>query len=75
MRFFAFRLLLIAALVLTAGCAVQPWVKPHERERLVDPLLTWSESPLSGRQRERVRTRTEGARGGVLVPGVGREDQ
>jgi hypothetical protein len=71
----ALKVLLMGVLALAAGCAVQPWVKPHERERLVDPMLKWSESPLADRQRERLRTRTEGARGGILVPGVGREDQ
>ena len=28
---------LIGAVLLLAGCSIEPWVKPYERERLADP--------------------------------------
>lgn len=66
---------LLAALLgiaLLGGCAVpEPWVKPYERERLADPIMSLSRESLSGKHREHVREVREGARGGNGVQGGG----
>ena len=64
----------LAALVLMSmlsGCAVQPWVKPYERERLADPIMQFSRDALPDKHREHVRTVREGARGATGVQGGG----
>lgn len=66
---------LLAALWLAtaclAGCAVEPWVKPYERERLADPIMKFSRDGLSDKHREHVREVREGARGANGVQGGG----
>jgi hypothetical protein len=56
---------------LLVGCAVQPWVKPYERERLADPIMQFSRDTLVDRHLEHVRTVREGARGATGVQGGG----
>ena len=62
---------LAAVLLLQAGCAVQPWVKPYERERLADPIMGFSRGALADKHTEHVREVREGARGGNGVQGGG----
>ncbi|WP_425257236.1 DUF4266 domain-containing protein [Rubrivivax sp. RP6-9] len=62
-------LLLPAALV--GGCAIEPWVKPYERERLADPILQFQRDALADRHREHVHVVREGARGATGVQGGG----
>ena len=64
-------LALPAALLAAGGCSIQPWVKPYERERLADPILTLSRDPLSDKHREHVYEVREGARGAAGVQGGG----
>ncbi len=67
-------LLAAAALLATAllgGCAIEPWVKPYERERLADPIMNLQRSTLVGQQREHVYDVREGARGATGVQGSG----
>jgi hypothetical protein len=54
-----------------AGCAVEPWVKPYEREQLADPIMGYSRDVLSDRHREHVNLVREGARGATGVQGGG----
>jgi Domain of unknown function (DUF4266) len=63
--------MVLAALL--AGCSLQPWVKPYERERLADPVMRASRDALSERHRDHVHGVREGARGatGVLGNGCG----
>ena len=61
---------LLGALLLT-GCAVQPWVKPYERERLADPMMKFSRDAMSEKHFEHVRDVREGARGATGVQGGG----
>ena len=66
--------LLIATLLastLLGGCAIQPWVKPYERERLADPIMAFSRSTLAERNRDHVRDVREGSRGATGVQGGG----
>jgi hypothetical protein len=61
--------LLVVALL--SGCAVQPWVKPYERERLADPIMQFSRDAQSEKHFEHVRDVREGARGATGVQGGG----
>ena len=54
-----------------AGCAVEPWVKPYERERLADPIMNLARESLPAKHREHVREVREGSRGGNGVQGGG----
>lgn len=64
--------LLAASLaLLLAGCAIQPWVKPYERERLADPIMKVSRDTLFDKHRAHVFEVREGARGATAVAGGG----
>jgi len=60
-----------AVLLLCGGCAIQPWVKPYERERLADPIMSLSRGSLAEKHREHVRDVREGSRGATGVQGGG----
>jgi len=66
---------LVAAVLLGAallgGCAIEPWVKPYEREHLADPIMKFSRDVLSDKHLEHVRDVREGARGATGVQGGG----
>jgi len=62
--------LLLATLSL-AGCAIEPWVKPYEREILADPIMSFSMDPISDRFRQHVQEVREGARGAGTGEGGG----
>ena len=53
------------------GCAIEPWVKPYERERLADPIMQFSRGSLSDKQLEHVRDVREAAHGATGVQGGG----
>ena len=61
----------LTALVSLSGCAIQPWVKPYEREQLADPIMKFSRSSLAEKHNEHVRDVREGARGATGVQGGG----
>lgn len=64
--------LALAFAALASGCAaVQPWVKPYERERLADPIMKFSRDALVEKHREHVHNVTEGSRGATGVQGGG----
>jgi hypothetical protein len=63
--------LLLALAVALAGCSLQPWVKPYERERLADPIMSFVRDPLSAKHFEHVREVREGSRGATGVQGGG----
>jgi hypothetical protein len=68
------RILVVAVLACTAllsACAVEPWVKPYERERLADPIMKFSRDALADKHREHVYDVREGARGATGVQGGG----
>lgn len=68
---FVLLLACVAAVVLLSGCAVEPWVKPYERERLADPIMKFSRDALPDRHREHIRTVREAGRGATGVQGGG----
>jgi hypothetical protein len=61
----------LLATSLLGGCAIEPWVKPYERERLADPIMSFSRDGLPEKHREHVRDVREGARGATGVQGGG----
>lgn len=60
-----------AAMALLSGCAIEPWVKPYERERLADPMMKFSRNGLADKHRDHVFDVREGARGATGVQGGG----
>jgi hypothetical protein len=66
---------LAAALLLLSqlsGCGtIQPWVKPYERERLADPIMSFDPSPVSSAYMEHVFEVRAAARGGNGAAGGG----
>ena len=62
---------LSVALPLLAGCSIEPWVKPYERERLADPIMKLSRDPLADKHREHVYDVREGSHGATGVQGGG----
>jgi hypothetical protein len=64
--------LLVIALVLLAGCGrLEPWVKPYERDRLADPIMSFDRNPVSGSYLDHVHEAREGARGASGSAGGG----
>ncbi|PPE70528.1 DUF4266 domain-containing protein [Caldimonas thermodepolymerans] len=59
------------AAVLLAGCAVEPWVRPYERERLADPVMQVNRDALAAKHFEHIHDVREGARGATGVQGGG----
>jgi hypothetical protein len=56
-------LLLACATVLAAGCGIQPWVKPYERDRMADPIMSFDRNPVSSVYTSHVRSVREAAKG------------
>ena len=69
-RLLATAVLTFCALTL-GGCAIQPWVKPYEREKLSDPIMQFSRGALADKHREHIHNVREGARGATGVQGGG----
>jgi len=62
----------LLVLALLGGCsAVEPWVKPYERERLAGPTMQIGRDALSAKHFEHIYEVREGARGGSGVQGGG----
>ncbi len=59
--------MLLAVNVLTAGgCGsfeLKPWVSPFERNKLADPIMSFSRDPVSSAYMHHVYQAREGARG------------
>ena len=58
--------------LLLAGCSpIQPWVKPYERERLADPIMSFDRNPVSSAYTEHVLEVRAASRGGNGAAGGG----
>ncbi len=55
-------LVFLLGLTLSA-CAIEPWVKPYERDNLADPIMSFSKDPVSLNYMHHVYQAREGARG------------
>jgi hypothetical protein len=67
----ATRAAVLTALLLLGGCAVEPWVKPYERDRIADPIMSFDRDPVSSAYMHHVYEAREGARGGTGSAGGG----
>jgi hypothetical protein len=66
------RHLVMGAMLLLAGCSnIQPWVKPYERDRLADPIMSWDRDAISGAYLDHVYESREASRGGTGAAGGG----
>jgi hypothetical protein len=36
----------VGLLAQLCACSIQPWVKPYERERLADPIMSFDPNPV-----------------------------
>ncbi len=63
--------LALGMLLLSACSSVQPWVKPYERDRLADPIMSWDRDALSSAFLDHVYESREGSRGGTGAAGGG----
>jgi hypothetical protein len=70
---FLMRLIGIALLVATlTGCGgIEPWVKPYERDRIADPIMSFDRDPVSSSYMHHVYEAREGARGATGSSGGG----
>jgi len=66
------RLLSVAAVLAAAGCSsVKPWVKPYERDRLADPIMSWDRDAISSQFLDHIYESREGSRGATGTAGGG----
>ena len=67
------RILLTTVLLamLSACSPIEPWVKPYERDRLADPIMSLDPDPVSTAYMHHVFEAREGARGGEGSAGGG----
>ncbi len=63
--------LMFVSLCVLAGCTIEPWVKPYEREHLADPIMSGSRDPIADKHRQHVFDTREAARGAVTTEGGG----
>ena len=64
--------LLAGVVVLTAACSnIQPWVKPYERDKLADPIMSWDRDAISSGYLDHIREAREGSRGATGSAGGG----
>ena len=54
-----------------SGCAIDPWVKPYERDHLADPIMSLDPHPVSSAYINHVHEAREGARGASGSAGGG----
>ena len=60
-----------AAMLAFGACSVEPWVKPYERDRLADPIMSFDRDPVSSSYTGHVYEAREGARGATGSAGGG----
>ena len=67
------RPLAVAGVVLmAAACSnIQPWVKPYERDKLADPIMSWDRDAISSEYLDHIRESREGSRGATGSAGGG----
>ncbi len=64
-------LVALLALTVLGGCAIEPWVKPYERDRLADPIMFFDRNPISTGYINHIHEAREGARGASGSSGGG----
>lgn len=67
MRTLAFAIVLASL----SGCAIEPWVKPYERQNLADPIMGFERDQVSASYINHVYDAREAARGAEGSAGGG----
>jgi hypothetical protein len=63
---------LLAGSVLLSGCTgIEPWLKPYERDRLADPVMSFDRDPVSTGYLDHVHEAREASRGAAGSAGGG----
>ena len=66
------RLLCIALLLGIAACTpIKPWVKPYERQKIADEIMSFGRDPVADSYLHHVYDAREAARGGDGASGGG----
>lgn len=66
------RLLLLALLFSVAACSpIKPWVKPYERQKIADEIMSFERDPVADSYLHHVYDAREAARGGDGASGGG----
>jgi hypothetical protein len=66
------RLTLLSLLFCIAACSpVKPWVKPYERQKIADEIMSFSRDPVADSYLHHVYDAREAARGGDGASGGG----
>jgi hypothetical protein len=66
------RLLLLALLSSLVACgSIKPWVKPYERQRIADEIMSFERDPIANSYLHHVYDAREAARGGDGASGGG----
>jgi hypothetical protein len=60
-----------AGLLLGACSSIQPWVKPYERDKLADPIMSWDRDAISSAYFDHIYESREGSRGATGTAGGG----
>ena len=55
--------LVVLGMLLLGGCSIQPWVKPYERDRLADPIMSFDRNPVSSSYTSHLHDVREAAHG------------
>jgi hypothetical protein len=63
--------LAVVVLLGLSACSIEPWVKPYERDRLADPIMSFDRDPVSSSYSHHVYESREGARGALGSAGGG----
>jgi hypothetical protein len=71
MRALRISVLCLLPLVAASGCAIEPWVKPYERDHIADPIMSFDRDPVSSAYISHVYEAREGARGATGSAGGG----
>jgi Domain of unknown function (DUF4266) len=66
------KLVLVGGALLLGACSsIQPWVKPYERDRLADPIMSWDRDAISSGYMDHIYESREGSRGATGTAGGG----
>jgi len=68
---FCMKISALFTVLFMTGCAIEPWVKPYERDRLADPIMSFDRDPVSTGYMNHVLEAREGARGASGSAGGG----
>jgi hypothetical protein len=59
----------LVGVLLLSGCSgIEPWVKPYERDRLADPVMSFDRDPVSTSYLDHVHEARGGARPRAVLP-------